>query len=367
MVTENGSDWVEEGDATELDQGYLMKAVQEPGRVTLVAGILRGYSNKLWQSTNGDEWTELSVHAQFSPRLYARGVGFNGQMWLIGGAVLDQIDTNEIWRSSDGLNWSRVTPATAVFSPRDNHRVVVFNDRLWVIGGWDNLLSVGGTETRLNEVWSSADGVNWTQHPNAGFSPRVAFDAAVFDGKMWVIGGDSQAEPFLNDVWSTLDGVTWTQETPAAQFSPRRNHSIVAHNGALWVIGGGDATTTDVGLDEVWRSTNGVAWAQVAAGPRFTPRLGAGVVSLNDRLVVVAGVGGGERHNDVWSSSDGVTWTEETADAGFEKRFHHGLINYNDELYVIGGFALTRFNDVWRSSDGGANWSVGFSHELTPP
>ena len=71
----------------------------------------------------------------------------------------------------------------------DTHRVLVFNNRLWVIAGWDYFTTEGGTQTYNNEVWSSADGVSWTQHPNGGISRRAPGTRLWFNGKMWVIGG----------------------------------------------------------------------------------------------------------------------------------------------------------------------------------
>ncbi len=134
-------------------------------------------------------------------------------MWVIGGGRMDGLDTNDIWRSTDGLTWSRVTPVGPIFDPLDSHRVLVFNNRMWVIGGWDFFTNEGGTQTFSNEVWSTADGVHWTQHTPSGaiFSPRAGHDAVVFNGRMWVIGGSDNTTRY-NDVWSSADGVTWVLE-----------------------------------------------------------------------------------------------------------------------------------------------------------
>lgn len=88
-------------------------------------------------------------------------------MWIIGGQTTagsaGKSVTNEIWRSADGVTWTRVTPIGTIFSPRDRHAAVAFNNKLWVVGGWDEFPGLGGTGTRFNDVWSSPDGVNWTQ------------------------------------------------------------------------------------------------------------------------------------------------------------------------------------------------------------
>src|SRR5579862_942014 len=54
-----------------------------------------------------------------------------------------------------GTNWAQVTPA-APWAPRYVHAALVFNGRMWVLGG-----NQGGSY--FNDVWSSSDGTNWTQ------------------------------------------------------------------------------------------------------------------------------------------------------------------------------------------------------------
>jgi hypothetical protein len=65
----------------------------------------------------------------------------------------------------------------------------------------------------------------------------------VFDGKMWVLGGDRIFEgPSIayNDVWCSSDGVNWTESDNNADWSARGGHASVVHDGKMWVLGGGD-------------------------------------------------------------------------------------------------------------------------------
>lgn len=52
----------------------------------------------------------------------------------------------------DGLNWGEATPA-ADFSVRAQHAVAVFDDKLWVVGGLSN-------DAPINDIWFSTDGIN---------------------------------------------------------------------------------------------------------------------------------------------------------------------------------------------------------------
>ena len=86
------------------------------------------------------------------------------------------------------LTWTQAT-ASAPWSGRDRHTTAVFNNKLWVIGG--NL---------KNDVWCSSDGVNWIQATaSAPWSGRGGHTTAVFNNKLWVIGGSDGRRK--NDVW----------------------------------------------------------------------------------------------------------------------------------------------------------------------
>ncbi len=88
------------------------------------------------------------------------------------------------WNPAIGANWYEATSA-ADWSARNGHKAVVYNNKIWITGGY--------TSDYTNEVWSSADGVHWTQ--TAGGSMGVTFpvryehSSVVFNNKMYVIGG----------------------------------------------------------------------------------------------------------------------------------------------------------------------------------
>ena len=104
-----------------------------------------------------------------------------------------------------------MTPA-APWSPRDKAGVVVFNDELYLLGGQ-------GTA----DVWRSSNGRDWTQlsrRPTGGRAttlPRV-----VYDGRLWVFGGwTNRSTNALNDVWYSGDGRSWSRQTDHAPWAPR--------------------------------------------------------------------------------------------------------------------------------------------------
>ena len=149
-------------------------------------------------------------------------------------------ELNDVWASADGITWTEMT-ASAAWPPRCAHISLVHDGRIWIMGGSED--SVGEIRTK-NDVWSSSDGVEWTQvTASAPGLRRRSLTGVVVDGRMWVIGGrhGGVAEAYWSDVWSSTDGVQWTRATVSASWNARRGHTSVFHDGKLWVIGGADA------------------------------------------------------------------------------------------------------------------------------
>ncbi len=249
----------------------------------------------------------------------------------------------------------------------------VFDSKLWVLGGngprpdsW----------TVWNDVWWSSDGTVWHQATaNADWSPRMT-TTVVFDNKLWVLGGaDGSATrlntSFYNDVWWSSDGVAWHQATASADWSVRVAAAVV-FDGKMWVLGGvGPGLTTK---NDVWWSSDGATWHQATAGAGWSAR-GAAVAVFNGKMWVLGGMlsGASSLKNDVWWSTDGISWTRATAHADWSPRGAHTAAVFNDKLWVLGGMlsgASTSKNDVWWSSDGAAwhqatanaGWSVRGFH-----
>jgi hypothetical protein len=173
--------------------------------------------------------------------MHHTSVVFSNRLWVIGGYDRSR-SRNDVWSSTDGLTWTQAT-ANAPWAERGGHTSVVFNNRLWVIGGYS-----GGSNR--NDVWSSVDGVTWTQATGAApWAARWNHTSVVFDNRLWVIGGDvGGGSIYFNDLWFSPDGITWNQTTLSAPWTARRDHTSVVFDNRLWVIGGYDGAR----LSDVW-------------------------------------------------------------------------------------------------------------------
>ena len=109
----------------------------------------------------------------WAPRAKAGVVVFNDELYLLGGQ-----GTADVWRSSNGRDWTQLAPE-ADWSPRHDFARLVYSERLWVFGGWTDK-----STNALNDVWYSDDGMNWSRqtdhargHPSSGQDvPRQDLD-----------------------------------------------------------------------------------------------------------------------------------------------------------------------------------------------
>jgi hypothetical protein len=292
--------------------------------------------------------------------LFATSVVFDNKMWVMGGNRNPPFQyLNDVWYSTDGVNWTQAT-ANAGWSARDGHTLVVFHDTMWMMGGYD-------ASGQKNDVWYSTNGVNWTQATaNAGWSVRDGHTSVVFDNKMWVIGGIS-AGGYRNDVWYSSDGVSWTQATANAGWSARFAHTSVVSDNKMWVMGGYNSGGYK---NDVWYSSDGVNWTQATANAGWSARWFPTSAVFDNKIWVI----GGYFTNDIWYSTDGVNWTQATASAGWSARQTHTSVVYDNKMWVMGGADIMRNykNDVWYSSGKGdmdwiqatasAGWSGRYLH-----
>ena len=205
-------------------------------------GRLPGHSasHEVWSSDDGVKWDKVTEAAGWTPRLAGGLVEFRGRLWMLGGTENyyfgdDKSLRNDVWSSADGKEWKLET-ANAGWSPRAYHQAVVLHDRIYLFGGGNYVPDYHAK----NDVWSSSDGVNWTCETEAApWSPRLWFSAAVYRDRMWVLGGWSN-NPSKNwgDVWHSKDGKTWEQLQTKTTWKERHEHSVFVFKDKLWIAGG---------------------------------------------------------------------------------------------------------------------------------
>ncbi|MEM8889575.1 MAG: fibronectin type III domain-containing protein [Bacteroidota bacterium] len=254
---------------------------------------------------------------------------------------------SQVYTFSTRASVSATLESTAPWATRASHAAVEFNGKMWVFGG------NGCCGTRYNDVWSSPDGVNWTEEAsNAGWAGRTAFGATVHDGKIWLSGGNSSytSGNEFGDVWYSSDGITWTRATANAAFGGRYGHEMLSYNGKLWILGGRDVNNT-YSNNQVWSSTDGISWTLEMDDVGINLGGLAGIIVHDNKIWKI----GGFSDNVSWTT-DGVNWTTATNEAAFGDKLHHACTSHNGRLWLfsgsVSGNELVETPDVWYSLDG---------------
>ncbi len=283
-------------------------------------------------------WIQATSSAAWSPRNnYNNSLVYNNKMWILGGGSAEGY-INDVWSSSDGINWTRVTPAAA-WPGRKNHTPLVYNNKMWVMGGTDGV-------TVKNDVWYSTDGINWTQATSsAPWSARHAYSSAVYNNKMWILGG-TDASGVKNDVWYSTDGINWTQATSSAAWSARAYFTTIVYDNKLWIMGG--IYSSPPFYNDIWYSTDGVNWTQATSSAPWSARYRHTSLVFDNKMWILGGSAAEGNKNDVWYSTDGVNWTQTPSIAPWSARQNHTSVLYNEKIWVLGGIDdLGLKNDVW--------------------
>ena len=257
--------------------------------------------SEIWVSTDGAKWTLVHPQAPWEGRHCAGYAVHRDRMWIVGGDCNQYHYQNDVWSSADGVNWELVNEGVP-WGSRVLHHTVAFNGKIWVMGGQTAPAHVPGPEVFHSDVWSSADGVNWTQvTERAAWSPRgMVGGSVVFENRIWLLGGGTYDTPrtperkFHNDVWSSSDGVEWQRHIEAAPWDPRQYHDVAAFDNKMWVMEGYNRTSGN--RNDVWYSADGVTWHELPNTP-WAPRHAASVFVFGDGLWMVAG---NNMTPDVW-------------------------------------------------------------------
>lgn len=270
---------------------------------------------------------------------------FNGKLWIIGGGYNGWPNNGRVWYSEDGINWSKVN--NVPFENRRSHTTVVFNNKIWIIGGAAN--TSGALQSVGSDVWYSDDGFTWTEATlTAPFGRRYGHSSVVFDDKIWVIGGIQQRTPFpkLNDVWYSEDGTNWTELTSNTSFPERVNSTSTVFNNHIWVIGGNNDSSGT--LNDIWCSSDGLNWIRKTSSSIFSKRSLHSCTVYNSKIWVIGGFNDVAK-NDIWYSKDGENWTAATSNAPFSGRYRHDSAVFDGKIWVIGGQSSNGSTDskVW--------------------
>ena len=280
------------------------------------------------------KWTEVAppgsgTHQyEWKPGTYPSAIvpltAFNGDLWMVG--------QKRAWSSNDGVHWKAFEKHD--WGERISMAYVFFNNTFWVLGGMDY-----ATNTFLNEIWSSKDGVRWTRVAgNAEWAPRKGHTVLAFKDRLWLFGGETRVDEdrvpieFVNDIWSSADGMRWEKISERAPWEVRDNPRLIVFNDQLWLIGG-------QGYSDIWRSDDGKNWKNLKKNSSWGDRYDYGLLAFDGMLWVLGGREKNPRnaYKDVWFSHDGLDWKLQTSEAPWTRRSGGFSVAFRNKLFLYGG------------------------------
>ncbi|MRG43793.1 hypothetical protein GFS24_01640 [Chitinophaga sp. SYP-B3965] len=267
LAADNNGDSIPKGEHGKLVTGFKNKIWLLGGLLPGSGFTFSAVTNKVWSSSDGLTWTASSPAVatdRWSARERINAVVFKEKLWVIGGNGYPSFGNansygtafNDVWNTEDGNAWTQIT-AAAQFPPRRNPAVFVYKEKIWVVGGLDN------GNVYKNDIWNSADGITWTQVTQVNAAPlRQGHQIVVHRNQLLLISGEN-AGVGQSDLWvSEDDGVNWTKVAEVdpralpAQFPARIAFSAFVNNNIIWIIGGTGRTSnpaTYPNVIEIWK------------------------------------------------------------------------------------------------------------------
>lgn len=207
----------------------------------------------VWVTGDGENWTQLTTNNPvIGPRFDHTAVVLNNKIYVMGG--FKNCDNsqgtcgykNDVISSVDGINWV-VENNHAPWLRRSGHMSFVSGGKMYVLGGYSY------------------------QIPQLGNSSNVWIDPSTPNLILTSSNGESfSVQPgFYNDVWSSSDGITWTQKTSQAEWVWRRDAAGFSIGNTMYVFGGSSEQTYTGFRNDAWKSIDGgIHWQQTSMGPQ---------------------------------------------------------------------------------------------------
>jgi hypothetical protein len=301
--------------------GYIA-AAQVLGLAVQVPGF--------WNSSDGTTWTPLNVDTTAFPDSQINGLVPTASGLLAWGWAGEPVCSGEgegmtceprpvmVWTSPDGISWTQV----ADFSRLKGATI----DGITV--GSQGLVAVGDTGWEQPAIWVSATGATWQRLtlPSATFKDAHFSDVRATASGYVLAGGIGNSAPTSGGVqlpdtgsaavWWSLDGRTWTKGTV------NRADGVGTSLGSIYVGAKGMVAVGSASggkTSTAWTSTDGRSWQPIAnaenyAGvptpPPGAPSIPSFTISDDGTHLLAVGMGDPMLGVSMWVSSDGVTWQQ---------------------------------------------------------
>ena len=304
LTSPDGLGWARsDSDQAKFD-GMLIYAMAESAAGIVAIGIhdsrfgpdqsapagsdIRGVAH-VWRSTDGGAHWEVGPVNSGIDGLAEDVVGSQGGFVAVGSAK-GGCDV-AVWLSNDGFVWQRSLALTGAAGTCVKGEVAVSPSIGRVRVGSTGLVAFGSIPGVGGAFWTSADGVDWTLHPQPSMEggPGVATLLGFAAGGPGYIAVGTSGWPDAA-VWTSIDGGTWLRVPDQTAFDGAFMAEVVVLDDGRLVAVGQDAT----GQFASWTSDDGLSWRreQTSLNPGGVPAAGVLVTALatdGRRAVAVSG------------------------------------------------------------------------------
>jgi hypothetical protein len=268
-------------------------------------------------------------------------VVYNGYLYIIGGTdgTTAQNDIQYCPLNAGGSVGACTQQAGAFTTARWGHTSVVYNGYLYIIGGWNGTTYYNDIQYCPLNAGGSVGAC--TQQAGAFTTARYAHTSVVYNGYLYIIGGNSGSSQ--NDIqYCPLNAGgsvgACTRQTSAFT-TARSAHTSVVYNGYLYITDGTNGSAiNDVQYCPL--NTNGsVGACTQQAGAFTTARWGQTSVVYDGYIYISGGWNGTTYYNDIQSRAISSTLPQAVQQSGAftTARYRHGIAAYDGYMYVAAG------------------------------
>ena len=270
-----------------------------------------------------------------------------------------QINRGGLTGGSVSGGWSSTTSFTTA---RYEFGTVAYNGYLYVLGGYDG----SGNRNDVQYAPINSGGTIGTWTTTSSFTTaRSDFDAAVYDGYIYIAGGYNGDYSDVQYAQINADGSLGTWQTTSSFTNGRDALRVVAYSGYLYIVGGCSSSDTVcyTAVQYAPLNANGTVGTWQTTSSFTNGRSGARTIVYNGYIYLMGGHNGSTYYNDVQYAqinADGSLGTWQTTSSFTNARYQPGAVVYNGYIYLMGGRngSSTYYNDV-QYAPIYANGSVG--------
>ncbi len=237
-----------------------------------------GCLTDVWKSSDGINWIQLEdVIPGYVNRNNPNYAYADNHFYIFGGEQCSASGLNEVWESTDGIVWNQLDNAPWSGRGMQINSCVDDTGQIWMLGG-----SNEGDRRSFNEVWKTSDGINWTLvNASAPWAGRYWHTTAWFDSKIWVMAGVASGIE-MGDVWYSEDGITWHELKSTTGNWPegtRHAQSSTVFNDALWYMCG-------IATNNAWKIINTQTFSEIEHSLEIQPDYSLYPNPANNKIVI---------------------------------------------------------------------------------